>query len=254
MHSTCKTDLSASSRARTVRVSGAAILLLAAAALTTALPAQGEMLPDSLSITYSMEYRGIPLGRLEKRLQRNGDIYTFESRAEPSGLGRLVTSDTVDESGEFEVRDNVVRPLRYSIAQSGKKGYDRQVSFDWAAGKLVFENSDKMELPLPAYTQDAGSIVFALMLRGAPTAEQAVHVTDGKRIKQYMIRPDGREKLDTPIGRLETVRIVRERPDRDQSTIIWLAVDRHNLPVKIEKRKKGQAQTTLLIDSVSGLR
>jgi hypothetical protein len=229
------------------------ILVRAVVGLAMSLPSIAGVLPDRLSLTYTLEYRGIPLGTLEKTLSRDGEVYLFASRAAPTGLGRLVTSDTVDESGEFEVRDGIVRPLRYAIVQSGKKGYDRQVRFDWAQGKLVFENSDRQEAALPDYTQDAGSIVFALMLHGPPDGEQVVHLTDGKQVKQYTIRPDGREVLDTPIGRLDTVRVARERPDRDQSTIIWLAVDRHNLPVKIEKRKNGMAESALLIESVSGL-
>lgn len=229
----------------------AALLLAACVALPGTILAAAPALPAKLALTYDMTYRGIPVGELNRVLELRNGVYHFESHAAASGLGKIVTSDSIEESGEFEIAGGDVRPRIYRVMQSGAKGYDRVATFDWNAGRLRL--GDGRDVALPAGCQDSASMLYHLMLRGAPASEREIHITDGKKIARYAYFADGAETLDTPIGRLKTVRVTRRHPTRDETFTVWLATERRNLPVKIEKRRGGKPESTLLIHAVQGM-
>jgi len=228
----------------------AALLTGASAALPGRVLA-APALPAKLELSYDMTYRGIAVGALNRVLEMKDGVYHFESHAAASGLGKIVTSDSIEESGEFAIAGGDVRPRIYRVLQSGNKGYDRVATFDWKAGRLRF--GDGREEALPAGCQDSASMLYHLMLRGAPESEREIHITDGKKIASYAYFADGTETLDTPVGRLKTVRVTRRHPSRDETFTVWLATERRNLPVKIEKRRNGKPDSTLLIRAVTGL-
>ena len=126
------------------------------------------------------------------------------------------------------------------------------MKFDWNRGVLVF--TDGHEEKLPAGTQDSGTVLFALMLTPVNNDQpQQIHITDGKHLSRYTYQRVGQQTLDTPIGKLNTILIQRQRPDKKEVVSIYLATARHNVPVKLVKEKAGKPTVTLLIDSVQGL-
>ena len=114
-----------------------------------------------------------------------------------------------------------------------------------------------------------GSVWFELMLNPPPLDKivRSVSINNGKKFILYRYRALGLETLDTPLGRLQTLRIERlveptgacRPPGRDASACkpdseltLWLAVERAHLPVKIRMRDRGQA-ASLTLHSVTGL-
>jgi len=58
-------------------------------------------------------------------------------------------------------------------------------------------------------------------------------MTNGKKIEHYRYELAGHEQIDTPIGKLDTLHLVKKR-ERDENGIeVWLAGDRHLFPVKV---------------------
>jgi hypothetical protein len=223
-----------------------------AALLLAGLPARAQGLPDHMVLVYSVTYGGIPLGEVVKRLTREGEVYRSTSVTAASGLGRLLTQDTVNEEGSFKVVGERLLPLSYRQQREGSKDYVRTVSFDWDAGTLTF--ADGHQVPLPQETQDSNSIVYAMMLKPLESdTPQVIHLTDGKRLSRYTYRRAGTERLDTPLGPLDTIRIERRKPDNKEVVTIWVAPARHNLPVKLVKERAGNPTTALVIKSVEGL-
>ncbi len=212
----------------------------------------GAALPDRLETDYTLRSGNLKLGSLTRALWRKGEGYRFVARTKPSGLGKILTDGELREEGEFNVIDGVVRPAYYRQERSGEKSYVRHVEFDWAASLLRF--ADGRQEPLPANTQDAGSIAYALMLSppvsGSP---HEVHVTNGKRLKKYTYQRVDEERITTPLGEFDTVRIVRENPRRKETVTLWYAPAKGNLTLKIRKEREGRPTTTLMIDRLAGL-
>lgn len=208
--------------------------------------------PDRLVVTYSVKYGAIPLGRVTKTLVREGANYRLTSDTRATGIGRLFTDDMVEEEGVFRVKDHAVQPLSYKQVRTGKKAYTRSVTFNWNQGLLIFSNGRREKLP--SDTQDSGTVLFALMLLPMNNNQpRQVHLTDGKRLHRYTYQRTGEQKLDTPIGTLNTILVQRRRPDNKEVVSIYLATAKHDLPVKVVKERDGRPTTTLVIESVQGL-
>ncbi len=227
-------------------------ILLLAGLYLIALPSVADVFPEYLELRYRLGYGSISLGTVTKTLIRENNTYRLYSNTEPTGLGSLLTSDTLSEEGRFQLTDRSIQPLSYRQTRNGSKTRVRTVSFDWDQNILTF--GDGRQKRLPPGTLDAGSILFALML--APLEEEGkkqVHITDGKNLRRYTYVRDGKEMLETPIGVLNTVRILRHNRDKTKTVTIWLATSKSNLPVKVVEKKNGRPPSTLIIESLAGL-
>lgn len=220
-------------------------------------PATGAepALPTPLELKYVLRYGGLKVGHTIRTLVRepNG-TYLHRSRAVPEGALRMFTTVEWFEEGRFEIAKGVVRPLSFLEYRVGaKKPHRHSATFDWKANVVRYAHGPVVALP-PG-SQDQGSILYALMLNPPPAGrEQGLFVSTGKKLREYRYLEIGTESLKTVFGTLRT-RIIERRPlatDQDRETFrVWLAPDRHNLPVRISTEKRGQ-NTTLELESVSG--
>lgn len=221
------------------------------AAESTTAPAS---LPAPLELTYSLHYGGLEVGRVVKTLRRTATgSYEFRSHSKPLGAAKMFTSVQWFEEGEFEIHQGRVRPLSFLEYRVGAdRPHRHSARFDWKERKINYAHG--ATLALPPNTQDQGSLLFAFMLH-PPTAggEQTIHVSSGKKLRDYRYAHTGSETLKTALGTLKTTRI--ERPARgedEESFRIWLAPDRNNVPIRITTQKRGQ-ETRLELESVTGL-
>ena len=58
--------------------------------------------------------------------------------------------------------------------------------------------------------------------------------------KNYIFEVVGEEEIDTKLGKLKTLKLVRKREDSDRESIFWSAPEMHYLPVKIEITEDGR--------------
>jgi len=216
--------------------------------------AHAANLPEHLELSYAVTYGRIVVGTMQKTLVRNGapDRYRVRSRTEPTGLGGLISDDLLVEEGEFRIVDGQVQPLYYRVQRNGAKEFDRTVRFDWDQGVLEF--GDGRRLSLPTGTQDSGSLLFSLMLgHYEPGSTALVHITDGKSLRKYSYAVEGVETVQTPLGDVPAVRVLRRHPSKPSETRLWLGTDHGHLPVRIEQSRAGRPATVMVLESVKGL-
>ncbi|MDH3690248.1 MAG: DUF3108 domain-containing protein [Gammaproteobacteria bacterium] len=209
-------------------------------------------LPDNLTVSYSVTHGKLKLGSIEKTLTRHGDSFKLVADTKANAMTQLFTGD-LHEEATFKLEGETLYPLQYAVVRDGKKGYQRRVTFDWKQRLLNYDDGRVEDIPA-GYVADSGSIFFALMLDAArPTTGDTVAVVTGKGVNMYSVEIVGEETLKTPLGELNTLKLIQTRIDKpDRQLSVWLAVDKGNLPVKIEQQKKGKI-STLMIESVSGL-
>jgi hypothetical protein len=58
-------------------------------------------------------------------------------------------------------------------------------------------------------------------------------MTNGRKIENYRYDLAGTETLDTPLGKLKTLHLVKHRDPGENATEVWLAADRNLFPVKL---------------------
>ena len=112
------------------------------------------------------------------------------------------------------------------------------IRFDWEAMQIEFERDGTREThDLPAGpVHDRLSLAWSFALRPPGWERQktlVVYLADGRSITEQVYAVLGRERLATPIGELDTIRLSRVREDRQPGIDLWLAPGRGMLPVRI---------------------
>ena len=124
--------------------------------------------------------------------------------------------------------------------------------FDWDNKLLTLQHKrGEEQKPLPADAQDKLSLPYSFMFSPIPGKVITLHETDGRRLEpvRYTV---GKETLDTPMGKLETIVLTKQlenNGDRDKK--IWLAVDHHMLPVRIIATEKLGIVTDQIVTQIT---
>ena len=92
---------------------------------------------------------------------------------------------------------------------------------------------------ISAGTQDILSLNYQLAYLGKLAEGSTIGVVTGKKYERYTLDSLGEEEIEVPAGRFRTLHL---RALTDNTTEIWIALDRQRLPVKIRfTDKKGES-------------
>ena len=206
----------------------AALLCAAATALAA---------PAGVGITYEVRMNGGAVGTLTEQYQAKGGSYSVSSVSAPGGVFALVPRLWFRLTSEGTLTADGLRPKRFEGRRTRGDVLEAAADFDWTAHELTLAHDGRSEkLELPAGTQDRLSVMYEFMHR-LPRAAKAnrldVHVTNGRRIDHYSYTVKRDVDLDTPLGRIRTVRLERVREGDENSHEVWLAQDRGYVPVRL---------------------
>ena len=78
-----------------------------------------------------------------------------------------------------------------------------------------------------------GKGLYALRGEAVRSSRGAI-VADGKRVTSYTYKVAGRERVKTPAGEFDALKLVKRKDNPlDKATEVWLAVDQQYIPVRI---------------------
>lgn len=196
--------------------------------------------PELVELSFEIRFGAMKLGVGEDRLKHDGKRYQVYSDTIPKGIAALFIDDIRRES-KGSVTDNGLRPV--SFVERGRKKGIRAAEFDWTNHKLrMINGEEKQTVDLPNGSIDQVSLPYAFAFADGIPTDFKVHVTDGRRLTEYRYRIVGRERIDSVLGKIETIHFekVREADDK-RSFEFWVAVNQHYLPVQMRfKDKKGR--------------
>ena len=227
-----------------VAVAAAVLLVSTAAAAAT------ELKP--YTATYNGIWKGMTVAVSTLKLEQTGDTWTFSSRSEPRGIGKLA-------SGVFPpLQVSVVRITDQGVlAQSfkssgGDPGKSIELNYDWQAHRVTgtYEGT-KVDLPLTPRVQDDGSVQLALMVellagRTPPT----VQLIDKNSVREYEFSRDGEATIKTALGEVHTLIFKSQKKYSPRITRFWCAPDRGYVPMRVQQKKDDDVQWTLEIQSL----
>jgi hypothetical protein len=206
----------------------AALLACVAAVPSLALPTQIEA-------EYRISTGGLTVGRVTETYQRTGDTYRIDSTTTAEGVLKLFRDETVVLQSEGSIAADGLRPLRFEQRRSGDRSRDIHAAFDWKKGEMRSEyRGEATTLPLPAGTQDRLSVMYQFMNVVPGGVDVRMHMSNGRKVDLYTYRKVDEPRLDTPAGEFATVRYERvTESGRESHAQIWLAKERHNIPVRV---------------------
>lgn len=226
-------------RRPSVLLAGIAALLMMLGA-THALAAAKK--PPAFSADYQLSRNGFRVARATISLSYpSPGHYLYQSYTRPTRLISWFRDDQLHESSRGLLSSGTLRPLEYHYALTGSD-HERHADlrFDWQ--KALVQNAvagHTWEMHIPPDTLDKLVVQLALMMdldSGATSLK--FPIADGGKLKVYRFQVIGRERLTTPAGQYDTVKIERRRSDNKRVTDLWCAPSLHYLPVKIEQREQ----------------
>lgn len=230
-------------------------LILALLMFVVTLPVQvaqagGQLRP--FEAYYELTHSGVTVARNRVTLTGSDQsVWMYRSVTEAAGMMSLVRSDMRVEISRVKRQGDKLVPVEYHYERHGGKT-DRNVtiSFDWPNQRaLNTVEGQTWELPVPVGTQDKFGVQLSLMLDKQNDVSPLVYpIADGGKLKEYRFEFIEKTAIDTGMGRLETIRLRRQRDDDKRVTDIWLAPEFGYLPVRIDQTKQGEGSATMLLE------
>lgn len=216
------------------------------------LNAAGIEPPAPFEAEYVLYSRGFEVAHISRLLEQTPDgTYILSSDSKTVGMASLFRDDRIHERSRWQLSESGMQPLEYVYDHSGsRRNRQVQIDFDWDNHKVRMEiNNDHWQMDLEPGTLDKLLYQLALMHDLSQNGQQQTRykVADGGRIREYDFKPLGSERVETPMGKFDAVKMARHRSDSDRETVIWCAEELGYLPVKVVHTEPDGQQTTTLL-------
>ena len=204
--------------------------LLSSLALSAAAAAAQATPPARVEIKYELMRNGSAMAEVVERLEHaNG---TYQLTETWRGKGGYALLGRAKRTSEGTLGADGPRPREYMDERSGRD--TQRVSFDWKANTITrrYKGHTRTE-PVPPDTQDRLSFLLALTVASHKGEPVSFHVADGRGMSRHVYKLSGRERLATPAGEFDALKVTRRNDGSSEMAEIWLAADRSYLPVRI---------------------
>ena len=200
---------------------------------------------------YEAAWKGISVGTSDIQLIR-GDkpgSYQYTWTITAHGVFRLAYHDDLVQKSWLNVVEDHVRPDRYS----GREGASTvEIDFDWPNKRATGVSETKpVDLKLQEGAQDVMSIQVEVMLdlkRG--NLPRTFQIIDKDQLKEFNYTQEGKAKLKTAIGELDTVIVASQRASNNRLLRMWFAPSLGFVPVQAERSRDGNLEIAMRIKSV----
>lgn len=188
--------------------------------------------PGGVSISYNLFRNGAHIGVMTEQFEVKDGAYRATSETKAVGLLALAQRRPITYSSAGDVTRDGLRPLRF---ESSRNNATVSAVFDWKSDTLTLMHDGLTQpVALPRAAQDRLSLMYHLPYL-APNKPRTIEfaMTNGRKLDRYRYSVTPGVTIDTPLKRLDTLHLVRQRDADESQTEIWLAPEFHYLPVKV---------------------
>ncbi|MFK7892767.1 MAG: DUF3108 domain-containing protein [Granulosicoccus sp.] len=205
-------------------------------------------------VTYEVGNNLINAGTAELLLVKENDLWTYSLETEPRGILKLAGKGHIVEKSTIRLEQSgdtaLLQSQTYTYRQDDERRRAVNASFNWSDKTIVhtYRGEEKTEdFSSPVIDRLSATLLIMNILRG-DLDETVLQVFDTGKIKKVQFVNDGMETLSTPLGRLETIRVLnRNAEGGSRETTTWFAPSLDYVPVKIEHRKRSQLVARLTL-------
>jgi hypothetical protein len=191
--------------------------------------------PRAVKASYNASMNGLSIGTINEQFEADAGQYRIVSDTKPLGLAALIQRQPLRFASVGRVAREGLRPKQFEARRTPTDSPEVTAEFDWDQAQLVLKHEGKTEsLSLPAATQDRLSVMYQFMfLPLEKTRELQVLMTNGRKLDTYRYRMTRDVEVETGIGRLKTLHLVKIREPGDPMNEVWLSPAHHYFPVKM---------------------
>ncbi|WP_324779659.1 DUF3108 domain-containing protein [Thiobacillus sedimenti] len=221
----------------------------AAPVAEAAAPPPLNALPPRIDMRFELRY-GLASGEQTLVWVNEGEHYTVTSVAAATGLTGLFYRGRFAQTSRGRITPTGLQPQEFWDQRGEKRSSAR---FDAASGDLAVTPAQGpvRHFGYNGTVQDALSLFFQFALTAPPPeGRQRFTVFNGRKLREYTYEVRGEEMLDTALGPLRTLHLVRAGDD-DGRFEAWLAIDRHYLPVRVLRSDASDSTMELRVQSIA---
>jgi len=214
------------------RALGQAAILLA---LTGACGAAESGAPQAISVSYEVFRNRARVAVMNETFETNGGSYRIVSESRAVGLLALFERRPLRVTSSGRLTAAGLLPQRFEGKRGDRDPRQVRAEFDWPGERLTIVRDGKTDiLPLPPGTQDRLSLLYQFMFI-APDRSQGLEfsMTNGRKLDQYRYTVHAGVEIETRLGRMATVHLVKQRRPDESGAEIWLAPQHRYLPIKL---------------------
>jgi hypothetical protein len=191
--------------------------------------------PKAVKASYSGYMNGMAIGSITEHFEIDGGSYRIVSETKPMGLAAFIQRQPLKFSSRGQVTREGLRPSHFEARRTAADPPSVTADFDWPNAQLVLKHNGKVEsLPVTAGAQDRLSIMYQFMFMPIEKMRQVEFaMTNGRKLDRYRYRITPDVEIDTAIGRVKTLHLVKQREPGDTTTEVWLSMQRQLVPVKM---------------------
>ena len=215
------------------RLRSLALLGLFAWLATASCPAFAA--PKSVRVTYAGYMNGMAIGVIAEHFEMEGTAYRISSDTRPMGLAAFLQRQPLRLVSRGLVTREGLRPDHFEARRSLNDAPQVTADFDWSQPLVTLKHGGKLEsFPLQPGTQDRLSIMYQFMfMRLDRTRTLEFPMTNGRKLDRYRYRITPDVEIDTALGKLKTLHLVKEREPGESAAEVWLSPQHQHLAVKV---------------------
>lgn len=222
---------------------------VADAAPEAALPALNA-LPPRIDMRFQVRY-GFASGEQTLLWVSDGSHYTVTSVAAATGLVGVFYRGRFVQTSRGRITPQGLQPEEFWDQRGDRRSSAR---FDAAHSRYTLTPASGPPRHFDTTgddPQDALSLFFQFALTAPPTETELTYtVFNGRKLRDYVYTVRGEAMLETELGALRTLHLVRQL-DGDGRFEIWLAIDRHYLPVRVLRSDDKGNEVELRVQSIA---
>ena len=221
------------------------------------LPVLSYALPPEFSASYTAETYGVTIARATYKLEHKNNSISFTQHSVPTGLAALFSGDELNETSYLSLHNNRLLLDEYRYIQKGKKDRDIHLKIKWGdstnnelsgtIGGSAGKKTIQLEINTPVWDTLSFQIPIMMDIITKTKPQEYTILVKGE-LKTYTFVTHGTEEIDINDTIIKTIKIERKGSNKNKPLFLWIAPSLHNLPVKIEKWKKGKPHITMLLD------
>jgi len=245
--------------------------LIEPAAIVEAVPvAQHEPMPVELAVPTPITPAPPPLNPLPPRIDLRFEVsygmasgkqtmvwvnegrqrYTLISVAEATGLAGIFYHGKFVQTSRGRITSRGLQPEEFWDQRGDKRS---TAQFDASQGHLTLNPAKgaPRHFEYQGDVQDVLSLFFQLALTAPPPAGTLTYsVFNGKKLRDYSYAVQGEVLLETTVGPQRTLHLARVA-DSDGRFEVWLAIDRHYLPVRVLRSDDKGNEVEMRVQSIA---
>ncbi|WP_242472599.1 DUF3108 domain-containing protein [Ectothiorhodospira mobilis] len=191
--------------------------------------------------SYTAEYQASKMGLsvvARITLSREGEYLRYRAQIRPTGVLSWVLSDEIIEQSIFRITPARLQSLEYLYQHmSDDRKRLTESRFDWERGEVRgTRNGRSFSLEIPPDAVDRFTLQLSMiqaLVKGRDRFSRTI--VDKDRLTTYHFQVGAAQRIDTPLGRLEAIPVIRHIEDRDTTVSTWFAPRLNYLPVRLEQ-------------------